>query len=228
MTRKTMTLEKAAGGVVGANSFAHSPWFVRMNSHLQILPVPWGNIIFSRTIFFRMTGTLCALLFVLLSGIAGLAVGAEAAVVFEAGGNTRMMMGEPVRVQSSLIQISLGNSTVLSATRGAEFLLEQADENHYRLHMGNGEVVVADLSRQKVWQLTAGLWLIPAAGNDASSPLRHDEPALGDHSESRYRQGFHFDDYVLLRQQSYLDSLQIPTATVNNWLANLLGNIVGH
>lgn len=174
------------------------------------------------------TGTLCVLLFVLLSAIANLAVGAELAVVFEAGGKTRMVMGEHVRVQSSLIQISLGNSTMLSATRGAEFLLEQADENHYRLHMGNGEVVVADLSSQKVWQLTAGLWLIPIAGNDASVLLRQDELALGDYSESRYCQGFHFDDYVLLRQQSYLDSLQIPATTVNNWLASLLGHIIGH
>lgn len=152
---------------------------------------------------------------------------AAPAVIFETGGNTPISLEKTIHVESALIQIKLSESIVLSATRGAEFRLEQPDQEHYRLHMGKGDALIADMYSQQTFQLGAGLWMIPANQHAASALLARDEIDVGKHNESAYRQGFHFNDYVMVRQQDYLNSLNISGTALNNWLANFLGYFVG-
>ena len=174
-----------------------------------------------------MINIIRTLFFLLFYTILGSSASAVPLVIFETGGNTPVTMGKPVLVQSTFLQIQLSNSIVLSAQKGAEFLLDESDGRYYRLHMGKGNATVADLSSQQVFQLNAGLWLIPSDANSIFALPGYDERSLNEHSENRYRQGFHFDDYIMLRQQSYLNSLTIPISTINNWLAAFLGNLIG-
>lgn len=111
--------------------------------------------------------------------------------------------GETVQVSSGPLQVSLAPGLVLSAATGAEFLLVPTAGGAPDIHVGIGQVLLVDLARNTVARLPPGSYRAAAAtGIPPQTPPFE-------------RQDFRFGDYILVRQQEYLDKVGISIEPLN-------------
>lgn len=114
-----------------------------------------------------------------------------------------VVAGETVRVTDGPLQVSLTPGLALSAATGAEFLLVPTAGGVPDIHVGTGQVLLVDLERNAVTRLPPGSYraAAPTAALPETPPFE--------------RQEFRFGDYILVRQQEYLDKIGISVEPLN-------------
>lgn len=119
-------------------------------------------------------------------------------------------------VEEQLLQLQLSPRWVVSAGRGALFNVAAAPETgSVLLTVNGGSVMALDLENDQVAALPPGSYHLDpredASGNPAIVP-----------PDPQYRQGFALANWVLVRQQTYLDSLRLDVRDLTHGLASIL------
>lgn len=140
--------------------------------------------------------------------------------IFRHGAPAPFSPGKATRVERGLIQLEIAPGIVLSAGAGAEFLVTppSADGGPW-LHVGAGPVTLANLAHDSIRPLPAGSYRLDAQLGESSGDGASDGVAP---LASNIRQGFQFGDYIMVRQQEYLNSLTISVAPLNQAISSFL------
>ena len=143
------------------------------------------------------------------------------------------LIGAPLQVLSAVAQIELGPAIVVSAGEGAILGFLRAEEHPGRLVITllRGPALLLNLVDNGVRDLHPGRYLAALDASSANSLARgggQDDWVVQLTSVDLERrsfepaQGFHVADSVMIRQQSYLDSLRIDVSPINQALVSLI------
>lgn len=164
--------------------------------------------------------------------------GEQPEVIFDAGVSAALVPDTPLRVDSALIQVQLGEHRVLSATKGAELVLRRPDaaRNQYLIEVASGDVSLIDILGNSFDPLPPGTrisgpvpcadppstncaeFLVELPGSLPGQAVTGGKPieAIGPH------QNFQLSGAVMLRQQKYLDSIRIDIRDINSVFSSIL------
>ena len=135
--------------------------------------------------------------------LAGAAHGAPPSELYRRDAQAPFAAGETMHVSSGPLQVNLAPDLVLAAATGAEFLLVPTASGAPDIHVGTGQVLLVDLARNTVVRLPPGSYRAAAA-----TGVPPETPPFE-------RQDFRFGDYILVRQQEYLDKVGISVEPLN-------------
>lgn len=151
------------------------------------------------------------------------ACAADASALFSDVGAELLRPGATIKVEKRLLQFQLAPGYVLSVEPRAEFTLPDPNADN-ALNVLAGEVVVADLLRNRVRVLTIGRYPVP----DTSTAMPSTPAGSAALDDLTHRQGFRLSDSIMLRQQDYVESLSIDVRDLNRALLSILRALIPH
>ena len=121
--------------------------------------------------------------------------------------------GRSFEVEGNLLQIQLTPGLVVSAGRGALLNLFAGPDDGFLLTVNGGAVIALDLDADRIMDLPPGAYRLGT---------RQPRPVDGAAAGNEFRQGFVLADSIMVRQQSYLDTLRIDVRDINKSLISLI------
>jgi hypothetical protein len=121
--------------------------------------------------------------------------------------------GRSFEVEGNLLQIQLAPGLVVSAGRGALLNLFPGPDGGFLLAVNGGSVMAVETDVSRIVDLPPGAYRL-----GTRQPL----PAREAGFASDYRQGFALADAIMVRQQSYLETLRIDVKDINKGLVSLI------
>ncbi len=121
--------------------------------------------------------------------------------------------GRSFEVAGNLLQIQLTPSLVVSAGQGALLNLFSGPDGGFLLTVNGGAVIALELDTDRLIDLPPGAYRLGT---------RQVLPVDGAGTTSDYRQGFALADSIMVRQQSYLDTLRIDVRDINKGLVSII------
>lgn len=161
-------------------------------------------------------------------------------VIFDPNKSVALALDTPIRIDSRLIQVQLGEYWVLSAAEESEFVISrpESEKAGYLIRVVSGDVNLIDTLNDRLTPLPSGTRIsgphfAPCADNAAADCGRFMVERSGVLSGSTAtdaevtgkidpHQNFQLSGAVMLRQQKYLDSIRIDIQDINKVFGSIL------
>lgn len=159
-------------------------------------------------------------------------------IIFDRDKSTTLALDEPIRIESGLVQIQLGEYWVLSAARESEFIISQSEKEGYLIRVVSGEVNLIDTLNDLLEPLPGGTRIsgprpVPCADGAAGCGrflverprgMSGGAGAMGEKATGEIdpHQNFRLSGAVMLKQQKYLDSIRIDIRDINKVFGSIL------
>ena len=138
------------------------------------------------------------------------------------------LIGEPIEVAGELLQIELGPDLTLSLGAGAKLaILRPPGAAQGLVVVVLAEPVLAAHTRlDRIATLGIGSHLLSSGGDAAGDWALRLSAADGRAMPGLSARGFQLGDWVMVRQQAYLDSLRIDVLPLNHAIAGFIRRLL--